>query len=1047
MESKGGIISLFVRHPTAANLLMIIMIVAGLFALRQTNTQFFPDFGIDWVSVKIEWPGASAEDIDDNIVQAVEPEVRFLDGVKRVRSTSVEGVASISVEFLPGTDMQAALADVETAVGQVNTLPADSERPDIRRIVRYDTINRIVVSGPYPEASLKAIAKRIRDELLDRGIDRVDMTGARDEEIWVEVPPTRLLELDLKVADIAEKIRRTSQDLPSGNISGAVKKTIRSIGIEKNAAGIGRIEVRSLKNGEKIFLKDIANVRERFDEDQPTLQRNGFPAVELHVQRALSDDALKVSDRVDAYLNDLLPTLPPNLTVETFDVQSNLIRGRISLLLENGFSGLVLVILILFLFLSVPVAFWIAIGIPVAIMATIAVMLASGQTINMVSLFGMIMALGIVVDDAIVVGEHADKQFRSGLGPIEAAELGAQRMAAPVFSSSLTTIAAFMPLFIISDVIGDIIRGIPLVVVAMILASLVECFLALPGHLRGAFSMMGSEVSTFRKQFNARFDRFRDTTFDRVIRRAVSWRYTTLAIALSAFIISIGLVQGGRINFTFFPAPEADRIFAALQMNAGTPRSETTRMVREMERAMKEAEKELAGQEGKLVRFSISKFGMSVARGDAAVSRSDNLGGIVVELVESDQRDIRTSTFIDTWRKKIKALPGTDIFTLRPAQGGPPGRDLDIRLKGRKLDNLKQAALDIRKKIDQYPGVSDANDNLQYGKREAIMELTPQGRALGFTTESVGRQVRNAFEGAIAKRFPREDEEVTVRVRYNREGGVVRSLDGFRLRGTAGAEVPLAEVVNIREKQGFSKITREDGKREVAITAETDKAVTNNNKVLDALTRDGLYGLTESYGLRAVLAGRAEEQKNTLRDMKTGTMIGLVGIYIILAWVFASYVRPLVIMSIIPLGFVGAIIGHMFLGYDLTVLSLIALAGLSGIVVNDSIILVRTIDERISAGEPVLEGIIKGTQDRLRAVILTSATTIAGLTPLLFETSLQARFLIPMAVTIIFGLMVTTFLVLLVAPAIIAIQNDIGTGIDRLRENLRQKRAASAALK
>ena len=749
MESKSGIIGLFVRHPTAANLLMVIMVVAGLFSLRQTNTQFFPDFGIDWVSVQIEWPGASAEDIDDNIVQAVEPEVRFLDGVKRVRSTSVEGVARISVEFLPGTDMQAALADVETAVGQVNTLPEDSERPIIRRIVRYDTINRIVVSGPYPEASLKAIAKRIRDGLLNRGIDKVDMAGARDEEIWVEVPPARLLELDLKLADIADKIRRTSQDLPSGNMSGVVKKSIRSIGIEKNAAGIGRIEVRSLKNGEKIFLKDVAVVREHFDESQPTLQRNGFPAIELHVQRALSGDALKVADRVDAYLKDLLPTLPPNLTIETFDVQSDLIRGRISLLLENGLSGLVLVILILFLFLSVPVAFWIAIGIPVAIMATIAVMLASGQTINMVSLFGMIMALGIVVDDAIVVGEHADKQFRSGLGPMEAAELGAQRMAAPVFSSSLTTIAAFMPLFIISDVIGDIIRGIPLVVVAMILASLVECFLALPGHLRGAFAMMGSEVSGFRQRFNFRFDRFRDTTFDSVVRHAVSWRYTTIAIALSAFIISIGLVQGGRINFTFFPAPEADRIFAALQMDAGTPRSETTRMVREMARAMKEAEQELAGEEGKLVRFSILKFGMSVARGDMAVSRSDNLGGLVVELVESDERDIRTSTFIEAWRKKIEALPGTDIFTLTPAQGGPPGRDLDIRLKGYKLDDLKQAALDIRKKINQYPGVSDANDNLQQGKREAIMELTPQGRALGFTTESVGRQVRNAFEAAL----------------------------------------------------------------------------------------------------------------------------------------------------------------------------------------------------------------------------------------------------------------------------------------------------------
>ena len=1035
MQSGAGPIGIFVRHPTAANLLMVVMIVAGLFAFRQTNTQFFPDFGIDWVSVSVDWPGASAEDIDDNIVQAIEPEVRFLDGVKRVRSTSVEGVAKISVEFLPGTDMQAALADVETAVGQVSTLPRDSEKPKIKRIVRYDTINRIVISGPYPESSLKAIAKGIRDDLLDRGVDKVDITGARDEEIWVEVAPERLLELNLTLADISERIRGASQDLPSGNISGALKKTIRSIGLEKSAAGIGRIEVRSLKNGEKVILKDIAVVRERFSETQPTLERQGVRAIELHVQRAVAADALEVADRVEKYLNDLRPTLPPNLLVETFDVQSELIRSRIALLLENGFTGLILVVLILFLFLSVSVAFWISIGIPVAILATIAVMLASGQSINMVSLFGMIMGLGIVVDDAIVVGEHADKQLRSGLGPIEAAELGATNMMAPVFSSSLTTIAAFMPLFIISDVIGDIIRGIPLVVVAMIIASLIECFLVLPGHLRGAFAIANGEVKGLRAKFNSAFYRFRDNRFQQIVLHAIRWRYTTISIAIAAFVICVGLLIGGRINFTFFPAPEANRMFASVQMNAGTPRDQTIKMVREMERSMRETEYSLTEGKGGVVRFSILKFGMSVAREGVPVSNADNFGGMVVELVESDERDIRTNAFIEAWRARIKPIPGMDIFTITPAQGGPPGRDVDVRLKGRILNDLKQAATEVRVLLERYNGVSDVNDDLQFGKREAIIAVNPQGRGLGFTTENVGRQVRNAFEGAIAKRFPRGDEEVTVRVRQLRNSDGIRSLDGFRLRGTAGAEVLLNEVVDIREKKGFSRITREDGRRVVAVTAETDKAITNNNNVLEALERDGLNAIAAKYGLKADFAGRAEEQKTTLDDMKTGTLIGFSAIYVILAWVFASYTRPFVVMSIIPLGFVGAVIGHILLGYDLTVLSLIALVGLSGIVVNDSIILVRTIDERISNGEPTIEAIKNGACDRLRAVILTSATTIGGLTPLLFETSLQARFIIPMAVTIIFGLVVTTLLVLLVAPAIIAIQADLSRTVLFMRKS------------
>ena len=359
---------------------------------------------------------------------------------------------------------------------------------------------------------------------------------------------------------------------------------------------------------------------------------------------------------------------------------------------------------------------------------------------------------------------------------------------------------------------------------------------------------------------------------------------------------------------------------------------------------------------------------------------------------------------------------------------------MDVRLKGRNLDDLKKAATEVRVLLQRYSGVSDVNDDLQSGKREAIIAVNAQGRSFGFTTENVGRQVRNAFEGAISKRFPRGDEEVTVRVRQLRSDVGIRSLDGFRLRGPSGAEVLLDEVVDIREKKGFSRITREDGKRIVAVTAQTDKAVTNNNRVLEALKRDGVNTIAAKYKVKVEFAGRAEEQKTTLDDMKTGTLIGFSTIYIILAWVFASYTRPFVVMSIIPLGFVGAVIGHILLGYDLTVLSLIALVGLSGIVVNDSIILVRTIDERITGGETLIEAIVNGARDRLRAVILTSATTIGGLTPLLFETSLQARFIIPMAVTIIFGLIVTTALVLLVAPAIIAIQGDIGRIISTMRD-------------
>lgn len=1032
---SGGIIGLFARHPTAANLLMVIMIISGFFAIHKMNTQFFPDFGIDIVYVSVEWPGASAEDVDTNIVQAIEPEVRFLDSVKRVRSSSIEGRATVMVEFNPGTDMQGALSDVETAVSTVTTLPDDSEQPEIRKIVRYDTISRLVLSGPIPEASLKQTAKRIRDGLLDRGIDQVDLFGARDEEIWVEILPETLLELDVTLGEVSNRIRETSQDVPSGDTSGAMEMQIRSLGLLKTAEGMGGVEVRALQNGQKIYLRDIAKIGERFDEEGKEARRNGFSAIEIFVQRAVNADALELAETTVEYLDEIRPTLPAALKLEQYDVQASLIKGRIDLLLKNGFSGLILVVIVLFVFLNAPVAFWVAAGIPVALMATMLFMLMSGQSINMLSLFGIIMALGIIVDDAIVVGEHAETKSRAGLSSIDAAIAGAGRMGAPVLSASLTTIAAFMPLLIISDIIGQIIRGIPLVIIAVIIASLVECFFVLPGHMRGALRQRKKSTRRWRlrERFDAAFERFRENTFRPLVTRAVSARYTTLALAVAALILSVGLMIGGRVGFVFFPSPEADKLFANAQMVAGTPKTQTVKMLAELERALLVSAKRLSGGEDDLVRMSLMKLGSAVGRPSVAPASGDHLGGLIVELKASDERNVRTDALIEAWRAEVRPLAGLDTMTILAAQGGPPGRDVDVRLSGKNILDLKAASLETQAMLKRYPGVSSIEDDLPFGKLETIIEVTPDGRAMGFTTQSVGQQVRSAFEGSIATKFPRGDEEVTVRVQFPRDVIGTGALDNLYLRGNSGAEVALSEIVSTRETRGFSRIRREDGVRQVAVTAELDKHTTSTGKVLDALQSDGIREIAAKYDLKLHFAGKAEEQATTLADMKLGAMIGLSAIYIILAWVFASYTRPLVVMSIIPLGFVGAAVGHYLLGFELTILSLIALIGLSGIVVNDSIILVSTIDERLSNGESNTEAIVNGACDRLRAVILTSATTIGGLLPLMFERSLQAQFLIPMALTLIFGLLFTTLLVLFVIPALMAMQEDFARGFARLR--------------
>jgi multidrug efflux pump subunit AcrB len=1042
LRGRTDIIGIFARHTTAPNLLMVLLILGGVVALMRMNTQFFPDFGIDIVSVTVEWPGASAEDVDSNIVQAIEPEVRFLDGIKRVRSFSYEGAAQILVEFEAGTDMQSALNNVQTAVGRVTTLPEDSEKAIFQRLIRYDTISRLIITGPYSEASLKAAAKRVRNELLRRGIDRVDIFGGREEEIRVEIEPEVLRRLGLTLGDISKRIGEISRDIPSGDTKGGSERQIRSLGLLKTAAGVAGVEVRSLANGQKIYLRDIAVVRERFKDKDPVARYRGRPAIELHIQRATNADALVLANIVQKYLGELRPTLPPNLEVIQYDIQARLIRSRINLLLKNGIGGLVLVVLVLFVFLNGRVAFWVAMGIPVSLMATMLVMLASGQSINMVSLFGLIMTIGIIVDDAIVVGEHAESRWRGGLAPLAAAEAGARRMMAPVFSSSLTTIAAFMPLFLVSDIIGQIIVAIPMVVVAVILASLVECFLVMPGHLREAFKHAGTKVWGFRRRFDAGFGRFRDHTFRRFLGLCLEWRYATLAVAIAALIAAIGLIQGGRIGFIFFPSPEVDKIYGNVEFAAGTPRATTVKMLDAMERALAVAERKVGYKPGTLVKTRIVKVGRAVGSSPLAVTGgADHIGGVIVELVPSEDRSITAASFMEAWRKAVQPMPGLQTVTIKPAQAGPPGRDVDIRLMGADAAALKRVALKVRQLLARYPGVSNIEDDLPYGKFETIVTLTPRGKALGFNTQIVGSQIRNAFEGAIAKRFARGDEEVAIRVQYPRNRADQETLNTLYLKSPRGPWVPLSAVVRFDDKVGFARINREDGTRQVSVSGELNKALNTTDKIIAALKADGIDKLAARYGLTVRYAGKAEEEARTFGDMGLGAIIGLAAIYIILAWVFSSYVRPIVVMSVIPLGFVGATIGHLIMGFDLTILSMVALIGLSGIVVNDSIILVSTIDERIGNGEPVLQAIINGARDRLRAVILTSATTIGGILPLIFESDLQAQFLIPMAVTLAFGLMVSTLMVLIVVPTLIAIQADIGRVVAGRRGRLRAEPA------
>ncbi len=1044
-RGSGGLIGLFVRHRTAGNLLMVIMLLGGIIGLTQLKRQFFPDFGIDVVAVGVVWPGATALDVEANIIASLDPELRVLDNVKRVTSSAAEGAASIAVEFEPGSDMQQALSEVEQAVAQVTTLPDDSERPTVRRIVRYDNITRLVLSGPVEEGLLKDWAKTIRDDLLERGVDRVTFTGKRDESIDVEVSPGLLRQLELTVADVAARIRDAAQDIPAGEIESVIDLQPRAMGLPKNAADVAAIPLLTSPEGRHITVGDVASVTDRFDDDAPIAIRHGNLAIELVVERALSNDALEIAALVDAYLAIVEDRLPPQLTLERYDYIASLIEDRIALLLKNGLSGLALVLAILFLFLNARVAFWVALGIPVAMSAMLFILWWLGMTVNMISLFAMLLAIGIVVDDAIVVGEHAVALHERGHPPEEAAELAAIFMAAPVTSASLTTIAAFLPLLVIGDIIGAIIREVPVVVIIVLTASLIECLLVLPTHMRHALAHLKPEPGRFRRTFNDGFARFRDGPYRRLVATAIDWRYTTLALAFGVFIVSIGLMAGGRIGFVFFQGPESEKLEANLVMAPGTPREATRAALAEIEAAVARTASALAPDQPDLLVMVVGRLGQGLSTAPGLPTASgDNVGGMLVELLPADLREVKSAAFAAHWRDEVPAIPGVETFTIRERMGGPPGREVDIRLRGAiPPEELKTAALEVRALLERLKGVSQIGDDLDYGNEEILVRLTDRGEVMGFTTERLGRQLRDAFEGTIARRFARGDEEVEIRVRYDEAARADAQLERLILRGPTGAAVMLGEVAELTEARGFARINRRDGQREVAITAELDEALIMLAQVQEAADQ-AIALITQRYGISHEWVGRAEEQRNTLGDLRLGALIGLALIYIILAWVFASFTRPLAVMAVIPFGFVGAVLGHMVMGFDITILSLVSLLGLSGILVNDSIIMVTTIDQRRASGEAPIDSIVGGSADRLRAVLLTSLTTIGGLTPLLFERSIQAQFLQPMAVTLVFGLMITTLLVLFVVPALLATQEDFRGLVERAREALQQRQRAPA---
>lgn len=1040
-EARGGLLSYFARHRTAANLLLVVLLVFGLTAAPNMRAQFFPDVIVDTVSVSTVWEGAGPEDVDSAIVQVLEPVLLAVDGVESSSAFSREGSGRITLDFEPGWDMSRAAEDVQSAIDQVTTLPEEAEDPVVRRGAWRDRVTDVVLTGPVGTTQLALFADELVTRLFAAGVTRTTVTGVVSARTIVEVPSVNLVSYDISLSAIATAIAEEVDSNPAGDVSGANAR-VRT-GIEKRApADIAAIVLRSNPDGSNLTVGDVATVRVEGVDRLQSLFVGEHPAMTVRVDRSDAGDAIAIQHLVEDVAAEMETSLPKGVQIDLIRTRAEAITGRLNILLDNGLMGLGLVLALLFFFLNARTAFWVAAGIPAAMAAAIAIMYVGGVTLNMVSLFGLIITLGIVVDDAIVVGEHADFRARTlGESPVVAAENAARAMAMPVFAATLTTIIAFFGLVAVGGRFGDLIRDIPYTVIAVLAASLIECFFILPNHMSHALRHANSQkwYDLPSRLVNKVFDFLRDKGFRPLMRGIVAARYAVMAGAIAILAVQVASFIRGDVQWRFFNAPEMGTVTGNFAMVEGATREDTLAMMREMQRATEDLAREYEERHGRNpLDYVLAQIGENAGRGLSGVESKDGdlLGGITIELIDADLRPYSSFAFVGELQDRVRQHPLAETVTFRGGRSGPGGDALDVEFFGATVQTLKAASEDLQTALAQFPEVSALQDTLAYDKEELILDLTPTGQALGFSIDALGRVLRARLGGIEAATYPDGPRSAEIRVELPEGEQTADFLERMLIRTPSGDYVPLADLVTVSRQTGFSTIRRENGLRVVSVTgdlSEDDPA--RAEEIMTVLETDILPRIASERQVEFRLAGLSEQESDFLSDAMTGLVLCLTGIYLVLAWIFSSWTRPLVVMAIIPFGLVGTIYGHILWDVPLSMFTVVGLLGMTGIIINDSIVLVTTIDQ-YARERGLVPSIVDAAADRLRPVLLTTLTTVLGLAPLLYEQSQQAQFLKPTVITLVYGLGFGMFLVLLVVPALVAMQQDLGSHLTALRRGL-----------
>ncbi|MGI2121662.1 efflux RND transporter permease subunit [Shewanella baltica] len=1029
MDTQKGILAWFARNSVAANLLMWALLVGGLFSTVLINKEVFPSFELNLLNISVAYPGAAPQEIEEGINIKIEEAIQDINGIKKVTSVASEGVGSITVEVEDGYEVQTVLDEAKLRLDAISTFPVNIEKPNIYQIKPENNVIWVSVYGDMTLHDMKELAKSVRDDLTQLpAVTRAKVTGVRDYEIAIEVSEDKLREYGLTFTQVALAVQNSSFDLPGGSIRAQDGDILlRTKGQAYTGDDFANIVVTTRPDGSRVMLPQVATIKDDFEERLEYTRFNGKPAAIIEVTSVDDQNALDIAAQVKQYVEDRRATLPANAQLDTWGDMTHYLKGRLNMMMSNMFYGALLVFIILAMFLDLKLAFWVMMGLPVCFLGTMLIMPLEpfSMTINMLTLFAFILVLGIVVDDAIVIGESAYTEVERHGHSVDNVIRGAQKVAMPATFGVLTTIAAFIPMLMVSGPMGIIWKSIGMVVILCLAFSLVESKFILPAHLAHMkFKKPGAPRGFFgrlKANFNDRVQHFIHHSYRNFLERCIKQRYNVVAAFIGVLILSIALVASGKVRWVFFPDIPSDFIQVQLEMDEGSSEDNTLKVVQSIEEALYKMNDKMEKDNGyQVVKHSF--INMS--------SRTSAF--IFAELTKGEDREVDGVTIAAAWREQLPELLSVKKLSFN-ASTNDAGGDISFRLTSSDLDELSAASKELKQKLASYEGVYDIADNFSSGSHEIRLKIRPEAEALGLTLSDLARQVRYGFYGYEAQRILRNKEEIKVMVRYPLEQRrTVGYLENMLIRTPTGTSVPFSTVAQIEKGESYASITRVDGKRAITITANANKNIVEPSKVVQEIQKDYLPQLQAKYPkIQTALDGGSLDEQNAMVGLMQGFFFALFTIYALMAIPLKSYSQPLIIMSVIPFGIIGALFGHLIQGLAMSVLSLCGIVALAGVVVNDSLILVDFVNRAREQGQSVRQAAVDSGCYRFRAIILTSLTTFVGLVPIILERSLQAQIVIPMATSLAFGILFSTVVTLILVPLLYIILDDVSRSSSR----------------